>query len=85
MGSDPGKLAEYRELLRVRRASRDRYDDPAFKKFTRLLLKVGGVQGGKGEGLQVEGQVEGLSWWHLRWLEQQSGRAARRHPLLWLL
>jgi hypothetical protein len=38
--SDPGKLSEYRALLRMRAASRERYDDDAFRRFSRLLLKV---------------------------------------------
>ena len=40
IGSDPGKVSEYRSLLRFRRASQDRWDDAAFKRFSRLLLKV---------------------------------------------
>ena len=34
--------AEYRALLRMRSASRERYDDEAFQRFSRLLLKVMG-------------------------------------------
>lgn len=45
VGSDPGKLAEYRALLRMRRVARERYDDPAFKRFSMLLLKVGWAGG----------------------------------------
>eukprot|EP00887_Chlorella_sp_A99_P001854 scaffold19.g1854.t1 len=40
VGSDPGKLSEFRALLRMRRAASERYDDPAFKAFSRLLLKA---------------------------------------------
>lgn len=40
VGSDPAKVSEYRSLLRFRRASQDRWDDAAFKRFSRLLLKV---------------------------------------------
>ena len=41
IASDPAKISEYRALLRLRRASRERqWDDPAFKRFSRLLLKV---------------------------------------------
>lgn len=40
VASDPGKLAEFRALLRLRRASGDRWDDAAFLRFSRLLLKV---------------------------------------------
>lgn len=35
-----GPCAEYRALLRMRRASREWYDDPRFLAFSRLLLKV---------------------------------------------
>ncbi|KAL4451756.1 hypothetical protein ABPG75_007418 [Micractinium tetrahymenae] len=40
VASDPGKIAEYRALLRMRRASTERYEDPAFQRFSRLLLKL---------------------------------------------
>ncbi len=36
----PPCAAEYRALLRMRRASTERYEDPAFQRFSRLLLKV---------------------------------------------
>lgn len=40
VASDPARLAEFRALLRLRRASGDRWDDAAFNRFSRLLLKV---------------------------------------------
>ena len=40
IASDPARLAEYRALLRMRRASIERYDDPAFQAFSRMLLKL---------------------------------------------
>lgn len=40
VASDPAKVAEYRALLRARRMSRDRWDDPAFLLFSKYLLKV---------------------------------------------
>ncbi|KAL6772128.1 hypothetical protein ACKKBG_A29040 [Auxenochlorella protothecoides x Auxenochlorella symbiontica] len=40
IGSDPGKLAEFRALLRMRRAAPELKEDPAFDAFSRLLLKV---------------------------------------------
>ena len=40
VASDPARTAEFRALLRLRRASGDRYDDAAFNKFSRLLLKI---------------------------------------------
>lgn len=46
VGSDPGRLAEYRALLRAAAAYRDHFGAGAqFKKFSRLLLKVGGTSG----------------------------------------
>lgn len=39
IASDPARVAEYRALLRLRRAS-DRWDEAAYLKFSRLLLKV---------------------------------------------
>lgn len=41
IGSDPGKLAEFRALLRMRRAAPELKEDPAFDAFSRLLLKAG--------------------------------------------
>jgi hypothetical protein len=38
--SDPGKLSDFRALLRLRRASADRWDDAEFAAFSRLLLKI---------------------------------------------
>ncbi len=40
VGSDPGRLAEFRTLLRLRRENVDLADGLAFQKFSRLLLKV---------------------------------------------
>jgi hypothetical protein len=40
VASDPAKTAEYRALLRLRRAEADRWDDPQFHAFSRLLLKI---------------------------------------------
>jgi len=40
VASDPARVAEYRALLRLRRASSDRWDEAAFLKFSRLLLKI---------------------------------------------
>lgn len=40
IASDPAKVAEYRALLRARRMSKDRWDDPAFLQFSKYLLKV---------------------------------------------
>lgn len=37
----PACAPEYRALLRMRAAARERYDDAAFQRFSRLLLKVG--------------------------------------------
>lgn len=51
--------AEYRALLRMRRASRERYDDEAFQRFSRLLLKVGGVGVGGGWTARRVGRVDG--------------------------
>lgn len=41
IGSDPGKLAEFRALMRMRRAAPQLKEDPAFDAFSRLLLKAG--------------------------------------------
>ena len=40
IASDPAKLSEYRSLLRMRRASRDRWGDDDFNRFSRLLVKI---------------------------------------------
>lgn len=40
MASDAGKTAEFRALLRIRRAMSDHWQDAAFKNFSRLLLKA---------------------------------------------
>lgn len=40
IGSDPARVAEFRALLRVRKASRERWEDPDWIRFSRLLLKV---------------------------------------------
>jgi hypothetical protein len=39
VASDPARVAEYRALLRLRQAS-DRWDEAAYLKFSRLLLKI---------------------------------------------
>lgn len=40
IGSDADKVAEYRALLRMRTATEWKIEEPAYRNFSRLLLKV---------------------------------------------
>lgn len=40
VGTDPGRVSEFRALLRMRRAAPQLDEDPAFDAFSRMLLKI---------------------------------------------